>query len=51
MNAKLIASDSDINQAFKSMHQNIMKKVKNYADKGWIVSDVIIKHSIKIFQC
>ena len=26
--AKLIASDSDINEAFKSMHQSIMKKNK-----------------------
>ena len=25
---KLIASDSDIDKAFKSMHQSIMKKIK-----------------------
>ena len=29
--ATLIASDSDINEAFKSMHQSIMTKIKNYA--------------------
>ena len=49
--AKLIASDSDIDEAFKSMHQSIMTKIKNYACKDWIVLDVIIKHSIKIFEC
>ena len=49
--AKLIASDSDIDEAFKSMHQSIMTKIKNYACKDWIVLDVIIKHSIRIFEC
>ena len=49
--AKLIASDSDIDEAFKSMHWIIMTKMKNYAWKDWIVLDVIIKHSIKIFKC
>ena len=48
---KLTASDSDIDEAFKSMHQSIMTKMKNYACKDWIVFDVIIKHSIKIFEC
>ena len=48
--AKLIASDSDI-QAFKSMHQSILTEIKNYACKDWIVLNVIIKHSIKIFEC
>ena len=46
-NAKLIISDSDIDEAFKS----IMTKIKNYASKNCIVLDVIIKHSIKIFEC
>ena len=41
--AKLIASDSDIDEAFKSIHQSIMTKIKNYACKDWIVLDVIIK--------
>ena len=48
---KLIASDSDIDEAFKSMHQSIMKKMKSYPCKDCIVLDVTIKHSIKIFEC
>ena len=48
--AKLIAGDSDI-EAFKSLHQNIMTKIKNHASKDWIVLDIIIKHSIMIFEC
>ena len=35
--AKLIASDSDIDEAFKSMNQSIMIKIKNYACKDYIV--------------
>ena len=34
--AKLIASDSDIVEAFKFMNQSIMAKIKNYACKDWI---------------
>ena len=30
-NAKLIGSDLDIDEAFKSMHQSIMTKIKNFA--------------------
>ena len=48
---KLIASDSDIDEAFKSMHQYIMTKIKKYICEDWIVFDVIIMHSIKIFGC
>ena len=48
--AKLIASDSDIDEAFKSMHQSIMTKTKIYACKDWIVLGLIIMHSIKIFE-
>ena len=48
---KLTASDSDIDVAFKSMHQSIMRKTKSYAGEDWIDLDVIIKHSIKIFAC
>ena len=33
------------------MHQSIKAKIKNYASEDWIVLDVIIKHSIKIFAC
>ena len=49
---KLIASDSNVDEAFKSMHQSIIKrKKKNSACNYWIVLDVVIKHSIKIFEC
>ena len=47
-NAKLIASDSDIEEAFKSIHQSNMTKIKNYAGEDCIVLDVIIK-TILIF--
>ena len=33
------------------MHQTIMTKRENYDCEDWIVLDVIIKHSIKIFVC
>ena len=33
--ANLIASDSDIDETFKPMHQSIMTKVKNSAGKYW----------------
>ena len=46
---KLIASDSDIDKAFKSMRQSIM--TKKYTTEDYIVLNVIIKHSIKIFEC
>ena len=49
-NTKLIASDSNIDEAFTSMHQSIMKKLNIYACEDWIVLDVIIKHNIKIFE-
>ena len=42
LSTKLIACDSDIDGAFKSMHQSVMTKMKNYA---------IIKHSLKILEC
>ena len=48
---KLIASDSDIDEAFKSMDQSIMTKIKHYSCKDWIVLDANIKHGIKIFEC
>ena len=49
--AKLIDGDSDIDEAFKSIHQSIMTKIENYACEDCIVLDAIIKHSIKIFKC
>ena len=48
---KLIASDPVIDEAFKSIHQRIVTKIKIYACEDWIALDVIIKHSIKIFEC
>ena len=33
------------------MHQSIMTKIKNYASEDWIVLDVVIKDSFKIFEC
>ena len=35
---KIIASDSDIDESFKTMHQSIITKVKNYACEDCIVS-------------
>ena len=49
--AKLIASDSGIDEEFKSLQQSIMTKLKNYACKDWIVLDAIIKHRFMIFVC
>ena len=48
--AKVIASDSDIDEALKSIHQSIMTKIKNYVSEDWIVFDVNIERSIKIFE-
>ena len=48
---KLIASNLDIDEAFKSMHQSIITKIKNYACEDYIVLDSILKHSIEIFEC
>ena len=45
---KLTASDSDIDEVFKSTDQSIMAKIKNYASKDLIVLDAISKYSIKI---
>ena len=48
---KLIASDVDIDVAFKSLHQSIITKIKNYTCEDYIVLNTIIKHSVKIFEC
>ena len=48
--AKLIATDSNIDETFKSLHQSIMTKMKNSASKDWIVIKTIVKYSIKIFE-
>ena len=49
--AKLIVSVLDIDEAFKSMHQSTMTKMRNSVRKDWIVLDVVIRYSIKIFEC
>ena len=49
--AKLIASDSEIDKAFKPIHESIMPRVKYYGCEDWIALDVIRKHSINIFEC
>ena len=48
---KIIALDSDIDEALISMHQSIMIKIRKYARENWLVLDIIIKHGIKIFAC
>ena len=48
LSAKLIASDSNTDEAFKSMHQNIITKIQNSASEDWVF-ETIIKHSFKIF--
>ena len=46
---KLIASDSDIDESFKPMHQSVITKRKKYVYKDWTALDAIIKHIIKVF--
>ena len=48
---KLIASDSDINEALKSMHLSFMTKSKSSASKDWIFTETIVNRSIKTFEC
>ena len=49
--AKLIAIDSDIDEAFRSICQSIMTKIKIYGSDDWIAFNLIIKYSIIIFEC
>ena len=44
------SSHSDIDEAFKSMHQSFMTKLRNYACEDWTVLNIIIKYSITIFD-
>ena len=48
---KLIASDLDIDKAFKFIHQSIMAKLRYYEFEDWIVLDAIIFYSVRIFEC
>ena len=47
---KLIDSDSDIAEAFKSMDQSMMTKIKNYACEEWIALDVSQWNQRLIFE-
>ena len=46
---KLFSNNSDIDKAFRSIHQSVMTKIKKYVRKGWIVKK-IVEHNIKIFS-
>ena len=46
---KLIASNLDTNETFKSMRRSLITKIKNYAWEDQIVLDTVLRHSIKIF--
>ena len=48
--SKQIASLSDIDKAFKSIHQSITTKIKNVDSEGWVV-ETIVKHHIMISEC
>ena len=48
--AKLIASDSHIDETFKSILLTIMTKIKSSASEDWIV-ETIAKHTFKTFEC
>ena len=50
LNTKLIVNDSHIDKAFRSMHQNVVKKIKNFVSADSIVK-TIVGHGIKIFEC
>ena len=39
--SKQIARDSDIVEAFKSMHQSIMTKIKNFDSQAWVVESIV----------
>ena len=49
LSAKLIDNDSDIDKAFRSMHDSIMRKIKNFVSRNCIVK-IIVGHDIKILS-
>ena len=51
LSVKLIASDSNTDEAFKSMYEAIMRKMKNSDSKYWVVIKTTVKRSIQIFEC
>ena len=48
LSTKLIANGSDIDEAFESMHQSVMMKIKKFLSEDWILK-TIVEHGIKIF--
>lgn len=48
--AELIANDSHINTAIRSMHQSVMKRIKKITSEDYIIK-TILKDDIKIFKC
>ena len=48
--ANLTVNDSDIDEAFGSMHQSVMTKIENSARIDWIVK-ITVEHDIKISEC
>ena len=47
---KLITSDPENVEAFKSMPQSTMWKMKKSASEDWVVVETIAKYSITIFK-
>ena len=33
------------------MHKSIMTRIKKFASEDWVVTERIVKHIIKIFEC
>lgn len=48
---KIIDSDSNIDEALKSIHQSLAKKIKTFASEDWVVIKTVVDHSIEIFEC
>ena len=46
LSVKLTASDSEIVEAFKSMHQSIITIIKNCASKDWVVIETTVKFKL-----
>ena len=46
LSAKLTASDSDIVESFKYMHQSIITIIKNCVTKDWVVIEITVKFKL-----
>ena len=49
LSAKLIDNDSDIDKAFRSIHDSIVRKIKKFVSRNCIVK-IIVGHDIKILS-